>query len=243
MAWGGPDEQVQEIAAGNPNAKNWHDEAFKVVEGMAQDYWQEGRTVAATNDVTSTQLPAPCKSPPGTLHSDFDHHRRRALEQAGCKNNIGWSIELRRYLKDLPTDVSKDTDIITWWSVCIFFFIFISSINLSLPKDHASVYPTLSKIAKDVCAVPASSIPCERLFSAGAEIATDRQSHLGAEAFEELQVMKHAWQNSITDLAAANSHQAEEVSIGEYEELYHLDEEWVKSDKNIVVSEVMHTSP
>ncbi|KIM65342.1 hypothetical protein SCLCIDRAFT_113112 [Scleroderma citrinum Foug A] len=225
MAWGGPDEQAQEIAAGNPNAKNWHDEAFKVVEGTAWDYWQEGRTVAATNDVTSTQLPAPCKSPPGTLHSDFDRHRRHALEQAGRKNNIGWSIELRRYLKDLPTDVSKDTDIITWWS------------------DHASVYPTLSKIVKDVCTVPASSVPCERLFSAGAEIATDRRSCLGAEAFEELQVMKHAWRNSITDLAAANSHQAEEVSIGEYEELYHLDEEWAKLDENIVVLEVVHTSP
>ncbi|KIM52776.1 hypothetical protein SCLCIDRAFT_140387, partial [Scleroderma citrinum Foug A] len=141
------------------------------------------------------------------------------------KNNIGWSIELRRYLEDLPTDVSKDTDIITWWS------------------DHASVYPTLSKIAKDVCAVPASSVPCECLFSAGAEIATDRRSRLGAEAFEELQVMKHAWRNSITNLAGANSHQVEEVSIGEYEELYHLDEEWAKSDENIVVSEVVHTSP
>ena len=132
---------------------------------------------AATNDVISTQLPAPCNSPPGTLHSDCDHHQHHALEQAGHKNNIGWSIELCRYLEDLPTDVSKDTDIITWWSVCIFFFIFISSINLSLPKDHASVYPTLSKIMKDVCTVPASSVPCKCLFSTDADIATDHRSH------------------------------------------------------------------
>ena len=53
----------------------------------------------------------------------------------------------------------------------------------------------------------------------------------------------HSSATTCLDLAAANSHQAEEVSIGEYKELYHLDEEWVKLDENIVVSEVVHTSP
>jgi hypothetical protein len=32
MAWGGAEEQAAEIAAGNTNAKNWQDEARKVVE-------------------------------------------------------------------------------------------------------------------------------------------------------------------------------------------------------------------
>jgi hypothetical protein len=31
-AWGGPEEQAKEKAAGNPNAKNWHDEARQIVE-------------------------------------------------------------------------------------------------------------------------------------------------------------------------------------------------------------------
>ena len=30
--WGGPDEQAADIATGNPFAKNWHDEAMKVLE-------------------------------------------------------------------------------------------------------------------------------------------------------------------------------------------------------------------
>ena len=30
--WGGPDEQAADIAAGNPFAKNWHEEAMKVLE-------------------------------------------------------------------------------------------------------------------------------------------------------------------------------------------------------------------
>ena len=32
MAWGGPDEQVAEIEAGNPDAKDWQDEARNIVE-------------------------------------------------------------------------------------------------------------------------------------------------------------------------------------------------------------------
>jgi hypothetical protein len=32
LAWGGPDEQEKERAAGNQQAKNWQDEAKKVVE-------------------------------------------------------------------------------------------------------------------------------------------------------------------------------------------------------------------
>lgn len=32
MAWGGLEEQEAEIAAGNPDAKNWQDEAWKIIE-------------------------------------------------------------------------------------------------------------------------------------------------------------------------------------------------------------------
>jgi len=35
-------------------------------------------------------------------------------------DNEGWASELWRYLKDLPTDVTKDTDIIEWWQVWLF---------------------------------------------------------------------------------------------------------------------------
>ena len=53
----------------------------------------------------------------------------------------------------------------------------------------------------------------------------------------ELCVMKHAWQNSINDQCAAiiNSHQTEEVRIGEYKELYQLNKEWARLlDENMI---------
>jgi len=65
----------------------------------------------------------------------------------------------------------------------------------------------------DVCAIPASSVPCEWPFSAGAEIATDRRSRLGSDKFEQLQVLKHAWRNSIVDMAATNSSIVEQVTL------------------------------
>jgi hypothetical protein len=34
MSWGGAEEQTKERDKGNPDAKNWQDEALKVVEKM-----------------------------------------------------------------------------------------------------------------------------------------------------------------------------------------------------------------
>ena len=51
--------------------------------------------------------------------TDFDIHRRTLITQ---EENEGWAAELRRYLKDMPGNVSKETDIIEWWQVCYFLF-------------------------------------------------------------------------------------------------------------------------
>ena len=49
---------------------------------------------------------------------------------------------------------------------------------------------------------------------------TDCCSCLGAERFEELQIMKFAWKDTIQDFAAWNAVQVEEeVDMGEFEEL------------------------
>jgi hAT family C-terminal dimerisation region len=77
----------------------------------------------------------------------------------------------------------------------------------------------------DVLPVPASSVPCERLFSAAKEVADDRRSRLGSKKFEELQVMKFAWHNDIPDLAVWNSKDVEEIDTMEYKGLL-LDDNW-----------------
>jgi hypothetical protein len=92
------------------------------------------------------------------------------------------------------------------------------------------MYPTLSRMARDVCAIPASSVPCERLFSCGAGTVTDRQACLGAERFEQLQVLKFAWRKSAVDCAATNSLIVEEVLLEDFKELLHLDDEMATWD-------------
>ena len=80
-------------------------------------------------------------------------------------------------------------------------------------------------MALDILPIPASSIPCERLFSAAKEIADDRRARLGPKKFEELQVMKFAWRNNIPDLAAWNSAFVEEVDhLQEFRELLDCDD-------------------
>jgi hypothetical protein len=56
-------------------------------------------------------------------------------------------------------------------------------------------------------------VPCERLFSSGKLIATDKRARLGHERFEELQILKFAWRPTLVDRAAENSDEVEEVDI------------------------------
>jgi hypothetical protein len=49
--------------------------------------------------------------------SEFDRHRLALLSNQD--EDEGWQSEMRRYLKDLPADVTKDTDIVKWWEVCM----------------------------------------------------------------------------------------------------------------------------
>jgi hypothetical protein len=50
-------------------------------------------------------------------------------------------------------------------------------------------------------------------------VADDRRSRLGSKRFEQLQIMKFAWRNTITDLAAWNSGLVEEFDLEEFEDL------------------------
>jgi hypothetical protein len=74
-------------------------------------------------------------------------------------------------------------------------------------------------------------VPCERLFSSAKQVADDRQSRLGSKKFEELQVMKFAWRDKITDLAAWNYGLTEEVTLEEYKDMLAQDEWEAELDK------------
>jgi hypothetical protein len=102
-----------------------------------------------------------------------------------------------------------------------------------LPQKNGEKYPTLRRIAIDYLACQASSVPCEHIFSAGGEVASNRRAQLGDVRFEKLVMMKFRWRNNIGDLAAWNSAKVEEVGeMVEYEDHLTADqdhEEWDNS--------------
>ena len=225
MAWGGAEEQRKAREEGNLNAKDWCDEARQIIEKVMEEYWNNTSPTPQDN-VPGLTLPATSNDGDRmpTLTSEYDRHRRSLVERTVAHADPGgWKAELRAYLGSIPADVSRDTDIVAWWSVSHFVMSSFSSIDYL--QANSKIYPTLSRIAMDVCAIPATSVPCERLFSAGGEIATDRRSRLGSDKFEQLQVLRHAWRDRIVDQANQNSASVDEVNMEEFRELFQQDEE------------------
>jgi hypothetical protein len=80
------------------------------------EYWK-------TNPKPSGQLSSPgSPSQPSLDHdseepfmSEYDIHRLALLNES--ISNEDWQLELRRYLLDVPAEVTRDTDIVDWWSV------------------------------------------------------------------------------------------------------------------------------
>jgi hypothetical protein len=101
------------------------------------------------------------------------------------------------------------------------------------------LYPTLGRIALDILPCQASSVPCERLFSASKQTADVHCASLGTKRFEELQIIKFAWRQDIIDLAAWNSAQVEEVALDEYLELLKVDKQTAGWDSKFVADEVV----
>ena len=219
MAWGGPEEQQHERASGNPNAKDWHDKAHQMLERVSQEYWDAG-TVVPSGTVTAGDAATDMSENENTLQSDYDHFRRDLVQQQNMNDGGGgWKAELHRYLGDRPCDVMRDTDIVEWWAVSVTASFACCVLIVIVFQNHTREYPTLTHITQDICAIPAMSVPCEHLFSAGAKIATDCHNHLGSDKFEQLQILKHMWRPNICDLATINSGEIKEVHIQEFKEL------------------------
>jgi hypothetical protein len=79
--------------------------------------------------------PEPCTNAPTTGKSVMSEFDRFCQGHVMRDNEEGWAPELCCYLKELPTDVTKDTDIIEWWQVWLFFLYLLCTI-LNLPTSR-----------------------------------------------------------------------------------------------------------
>jgi hypothetical protein len=53
-----------------------------------------------------------------SLSSEFNRYCQTLIAK---DDNKGWAAKLWCYLKEMPADVTKDTDIVEWWQVGISF--------------------------------------------------------------------------------------------------------------------------
>lgn len=81
-------------------------------------YWLNRSTIVRSA-VPSDTTP-PHEATTTSRLSEFDRLRQALVRQEEQVVET-WSAELRRYLKDMPADVSKNTDIVKWWQASFFF--------------------------------------------------------------------------------------------------------------------------
>ena len=130
MAWGSAEEQKLEHEAGNPNAKDWHDEATKIIKETMTEYWEQMKPLMTSKPPANS----PNKHSKCPLKSDFNCLLWECLLQATVQtDNGGWKPELQRYLTDIPKDISKEMDIVAWWAVCVSHIFFLCCSNSFRP--------------------------------------------------------------------------------------------------------------
>ncbi|XP_062858504.1 E3 SUMO-protein ligase ZBED1-like [Trichomycterus rosablanca] len=110
---------------------------------------------------TSAQNPSSSAS---NLWSSFD--RDAALARAHRNHTSDATIEVQRYLSDPPLQRSDDP--LAYWN------------------EHKNVYPHLFLLAKQYLCIPASSVPCERVFSKAGEVVSKKRNRLSPKTVEKL---------------------------------------------------------
>ena len=103
---------------------------------------------------SSYQSGAACYRDP--VDKELHRQAKRRRVEKGCG--------LWRYLMALTADT--DADVLEWW------------------KYHVGEYPCLARIARDYLAIPATSAPCERAFSCGADLITKKRGSLNEDTIQ-----------------------------------------------------------
>jgi hAT family protein len=80
------------------------------------------------------------------------------------KRRVQADCELERYL--LAPTADAGTNVLEWWRL------------------HAKMYPCLARIARDYLAIPATSVPAERVFSGGTDLITKKRGSLSEDTIQ-----------------------------------------------------------
>ncbi|CAN6328925.1 unnamed protein product [Urochloa humidicola] len=180
-------------------------EKVQLAIGELFAWYVESANASSSNNRGTTQAPVHInvdeedeESPWDMLTSQFEKHMEQV--EGGTSDS-----EMTRYLDDKREKRSKDFDILDFW------------------KRSSNIYPVLSLLAKDVLAIPASTVPFESAFSMGGSIIDPLRCSLSTNTVEAL-ICAQSWLHASQSKVSARE-DAEDVQM--YEEIR---EEFVSKD-------------
>jgi hypothetical protein len=121
----------------------------------------------------------PCVSMPlkpissSSIFAGLEEEEEDSITQANTSLNDSVSLEIERY-QQLPK-LDPSCDPLEWWA------------------SHSQFFPHLSKIAKSLLSIPATSAASERVFSDGGRVVTDLRNRLKPENVADLVLLKGSW--------------------------------------------------
>lgn len=101
--------------------------------------------------------------------------------------------EFLRYLRDPITPGEKGRSILETWALI------------------APSYPVVSKMARDILAVPCSAVGVERMFNSGRDVCTYRRGNLLSESVKEIMLVKHDYRRQETERIAREKAKEEDT--------------------------------
>jgi hypothetical protein len=133
-----------------------------VFQGLFKEYLKLNNNGSGSNPMTQggdNEMVGSDQDP----MADWDNH----VTQSAQSTNLD-SLELDSYLSKAPIRQTDNFDILTWW------------------QTNSTEYPTLGRMARDILAVPASTVASELALSTGKRVLSDFQSQLKPKTVEAL---------------------------------------------------------
>ncbi|KAF6805452.1 transposase-like protein [Colletotrichum musicola] len=167
--------------------KRWTDESQLVwlrdAKNRLHSYWEKWYALATTTERT----PSPSRGDFAMISAAIPEENseyREWLNSRAIEVSADDSSELDQYYRlVIPQPVN---DPIQWW------------------LDHQQAFPTLSKLALDVFAIPAMATDCERTFSLAKLTLTSQRLAMSPSTLEEVQCLKSWFRGAVITLGGYN---------------------------------------
>lgn len=111
---------------------------------------------------------------------------RKTVKEAPSKSSVMWN-SFDESVKDLTSNATEHSSaIVELRSYTDEKIIFSREDPLEFWQKRVPSYPRLNKLAKRFLIIPATSVPCERIFSKAGELITDRRNRLSAKHVDQI---------------------------------------------------------